>query len=81
MTAAHTPTPILADACCKNCQRRIGWHNQFQCPEFEVENLAELRVMYDNWFAENEPTIGFRNDDDVPHAVLVARAALAKVAP
>ena len=74
MNAQHTPTPILADAVCTNCQHRIGWHDQrFGCPGFSAPNLRE---MYGNWIAENEPPSGFRNDKDVPSYVLLARAAL-----
>lgn len=79
--STHTPGPwrILADAVCANCQTRIGWHDQYVgCSGFSVENPAQLRSLYDSWFAENEPTTGFRNDDDVPRYVLIARAAIAK---
>lgn len=70
---------ILADAVCVNCQRRIGWHDQYYgCPAFTAEDPARLREQYDAWFAENEPSVGFRDDDDLPHYVLVARGALGR---
>jgi len=70
---------ILADAVCTNCQRRIGWHDQYTgCVGF-IYDPIELRKLVDKWFAENEPEIGFRSDKDVPYGVLIARAALARV--